>query len=648
MTPMTRNLHALVAMAGGMTKQKLRTLKARRWKYPLSLERQYATAISRYFDKVWREYAQVAVGTMVPHGDAVDLNPEGTGPALAAIVTIAEGMDKFNRNELAAFQKIAIGAAFTEDEPWLPGVLDTWAREQVTLITKASQDMRDAVARRVRDGVKEGLLSSEVTDNIARDLPRISYNRAKIIARDQTAKLNSDLTQGRMADAGIETYIWDTAQDERVRGNPGGKYADALPSHWVMQGKICRWDNPSVCQNEQGEWVSRPPEAPTTHPGVAIMCRCVAIPNWQELEGIAGLNVPVVEPAPAVEPVAVAPEPQADLGILGKSSSEFVDNIRRRFDTAENFSEEFLSNAWERLQNLPAPVRAAMGTRLDNLYQLATEGTQEYYQPGRNRVVVRASKKAGASRGSDLIHEVGHALDNAMGKNSGTRAQYISSVKLAEFGDRNLAEIIRDELVDPMLSAAKKDRPNVLRSMVYEAVQALKAAQKELGDSYYDLNAFSKMYRANQYELAELFTKVKAGPDIFAAVEDGKTDQVVAYLLGRLELKANSRAAVIVDKRSIYVTSVLDDLNAAGDLSAIRDSFSDMIEAATGNTGYFGSAGHGVKYWKDDPVEGPCTEAFAEILEMMGSTSTGAARILNKYLPTARDFVVKAIEGGRL
>lgn len=312
MTPMTRNLPALVAMSGGMTKQKLRTLKARRWKYPLSLERQYATAISRYFGKVWREYAQVAVGTMVPHGDAVDLNPEGTGPALAAIVTIAEGMDKFNRNELAAFQKIAIGTAFTEDEPWLPGVLDTWAREQVTLITKASQDMRDAVARRVRDGVKEGLLAREVTDNIARDLPRISYNRAKIIARDQTAKLNSDLTQGRMADAGLETYIWDTAQDERVRGNPGGKYADALPSHWVMQGKICRWDNPAVCQNEQGEWVSRPPEAPTTHPGVAIMCRCVAIPNWQELEGIAGLNVPVVEPAPAVEPVAGTSENLAE------------------------------------------------------------------------------------------------------------------------------------------------------------------------------------------------------------------------------------------------------------------------------------------------------------------------------------------------
>ena len=309
----TRNLPALVALSGGMTGSKLRRLKARRWKYPLSLERQYTTAIARYLDKVWREYSALAVGTMVPRSDAVDLNPDGTGPALAAIVSVAKNMADFNKKELGAFQSIAIGTAFTEDETWLPATLDRWAREQVTLITKASQDMRDAVARRVREGIKNGELGRDITRKIAMDLPRISYNRAKIIARDQTAKLNGDLTQGRMTDAGLETYIWDTAQDERVRGNPGGKYADAVPSHWVMQGLVCRWDNPAVCRNEHGEWVSRPPEAPTTHPGMAIMCRCVARPNWGELENVGPLDVPVAagvtassipEPTPVVESVA--------------------------------------------------------------------------------------------------------------------------------------------------------------------------------------------------------------------------------------------------------------------------------------------------------------------------------------------------------
>lgn len=640
----TRNLPALVAATGGMTPVKLRRLKARRWKYPLGLERQYTAAISKYLTKVWKEYAVVAVGTMLPRADAVDLNAEGSGPALGAIVSIAKDMDKFNRNELAAFQKIAIGDAFTEDEAWLPGVLDAWSREQVTLITKASQGMRDAVARRVRDGVKEGLLAKEVTANIARDLPRISYNRAKIIARDQTAKLNADLTQGRMNDAGLQTYIWDTAQDERVRGNPGGKYANALPSHWVMQGKVCRWDNPAVCQDSNGEWVPRPADAPTTHPGVAILCRCVAIPNWQELEGIAGLGVPVAVPAPVVPEPELEPEPEVDPGILGKTAAEFVTNIRTRFDTAEKFSTPYLEAAWTRLQNLPPKVRGALASRLDNLYQVATEGSKAYYSPLYNRVVVQGTLKKGTSLGSDLVHEVGHALDHTIGKKGGQFSRYASAVRLAEFGNRNLAEIVRDELVEPMLEAAKKDRPNVLRDMLSEASRLWKAQREKLGDAFLDMPTRFRFFKAGAWDVVDLLEKLKAGPDVWAAIEDGNIGHAVSQLLPRLDLKSNAKAAVKVDRRSIFVTSVNDDLLAAGDLSAIRSSFSDMVEAATGNTGYFGTAGHGAKYWRDDIENAASTEAFAEILEMLASPSPGAARILNKYLPTARDFVLAVIE----
>ena len=280
--------------AGGMTRAKLRRLKVRKWKYPLALERQYTSAINRFMTKRWKEYAAIAVPMMVPREDALaDLEPEpGTnGPALGAIVNIALSLDAFNKKELDAFKKIAIGEAFQEMEPWVKNVLDTWAREQVTLISKASQDMLDTVARRIRDGVKAGRSAREVTAMINADLPGISYRRARIIARDQTAKLNSSLTQGRMADAGLETYIWDTAQDERVRGNPNGRYANAIPSHFMMQGKLCRWDDPTVWF-ENGEWVKRAPDAPYFHPGMAIMCRCVAVPNWDELEDVAASDLP--------------------------------------------------------------------------------------------------------------------------------------------------------------------------------------------------------------------------------------------------------------------------------------------------------------------------------------------------------------------
>lgn len=285
----TRKFATALSLAGGATKSKIRKLKGRRWKYPLSLELRYATAINRYITKRWKEYAAQALAMMVPRMDAaVDLEPAPGeyGPALGAIVSIARNIGEFNRREMDAFRKIAVGDAFVQDEPWVEKTLQDWAQNQVSLITKATDDMRDAVARRVRDGVKHGKTNREIESQIMRDLPGIGRRRAQIIARDQASKLNASLSEGRMKDAGLETYIWETAYDERVRGLPGGKYPKALPSHWAMQGKICRWDDPTVYLNSKGEWEKRPANCPYTTPGTEILCRCVALPNWDELEEV--------------------------------------------------------------------------------------------------------------------------------------------------------------------------------------------------------------------------------------------------------------------------------------------------------------------------------------------------------------------------
>ena len=316
----TRKFATALSQAGGITKGKLRRLKGRRWKYPLSLEMRYATAINRYMTKRWKEYAAQAVAMMVPRNDAaVDLEPgQGEyGPALGAIVGVARNISEFNKKEMDAFRKIAVGDAFVQDEPWVAKTLNDWAQNQVSLITKATQDMLDKVAARVRTGVKEGQTNREITRKIMSDLPGISFRRARIIARDQASKLNGELSQERMTDAGLETYIWETAYDERVRGRPGGRYPHAMPSHWEMQGKICRWDDPTVCRSTSGEWEKRPANAPYNHPGMEIMCRCVALPNWDELEEVVPAEplpqgVPEVEvPAPPVVRLTQTEHPES-------------------------------------------------------------------------------------------------------------------------------------------------------------------------------------------------------------------------------------------------------------------------------------------------------------------------------------------------
>ena len=468
----TRQFITRLSQAGGMTRPKLRRLKARRWKYPLSIERQYTASISRYLSRQWKEYAAMATRMMVPRSDAVeDLSPVPgtTGPALGAIINIASSLDAFNRREMEAFRKIAVGEAFQEDEPWVKSVIDTWSREQVSLITKASQDMRDAVARRVRDGVKRGLTGRDIEKTVMQEMPGISFRRARVIARDQASKLNASLTQGRMADAGLSTYIWDTAQDERVRGNPGGKYSRAISSHWEMQGKICRWDDPTVCLDDSGEWVKRPANAPYFHPGMAIMCRCVALPNWQELEGVKDSGLPAVEPV--AMPAAVEPTPaEDDSARVDEFAGRIADLFVKRDLLQPDSRGTYVTAMKEAISRLPEGWRKAW---------LDTAAVTKIRTNRRLRVshqeVVSGDVVFSSNRVTTVMHGLGHAtmarltdhewlerMYSAMEAKGGLSAKYAQSFRNfggGNFKDRaaqvQLGMKIKEEWLDGFASSVR-------------------------------------------------------------------------------------------------------------------------------------------------------------------------------------------------
>lgn len=88
---------------------------------------------------------------------------------------------------------------------------------------------------------------------------------AKRLARDQTSKINTAVTQARNEEIGLEEYIWRTTGDSRVVGTPGGLYVKPNKlhgNHYERNGKKFRWDSP-------------PPDG---HPGWPINCRCWADP----------------------------------------------------------------------------------------------------------------------------------------------------------------------------------------------------------------------------------------------------------------------------------------------------------------------------------------------------------------------------------
>jgi hypothetical protein len=98
-----------------------------------------------------------------------------------------------------------------------------------------------------------------------RHLSGVSERQANIIARDQTSKINMAINQARQQEVGIEEYIWRTAMDRRVVGNPNGAYPEGNHvhgNHWKREGQIFRWDKPPF----------------DGHPGYSINCRCVPEP----------------------------------------------------------------------------------------------------------------------------------------------------------------------------------------------------------------------------------------------------------------------------------------------------------------------------------------------------------------------------------
>lgn len=111
---------------------------------------------------------------------------------------------------------------------------------------------------------------------------KVSDGRAKVLARDQTSKMNTSISAIRQVNLGIDCYVWKTVEDERVVGRPGGVYPKTTKlhkNHYIMQGLLCKWADPNVYSDDKGAtWKPRTAQMPHNHPGDDIMCRCRPAP----------------------------------------------------------------------------------------------------------------------------------------------------------------------------------------------------------------------------------------------------------------------------------------------------------------------------------------------------------------------------------
>ncbi|CAM5194766.1 Phage putative head morphogenesis protein, SPP1 gp7 family OS=Bosea thiooxidans OX=53254 GN=SAMN05660750_03337 PE=4 SV=1 [Bosea thiooxidans] len=169
-----------------------------------------------------------------------------------------EGRNRRKWNE-AVRSAIGIDLGAVLQAEGIGGTIDAAVLRNVSLVRGLSQDVAKRLSAKLLDGLTRGLNNREIEKIITTEFG-IARRRAKLIARDQAGSFNGDLNRIRQTAMGVTEYVWSTSLDERVRGNPEGKYPNARPSHWAREGKTFRWDKP-------------PSDG---HPGQPINCRCTA------------------------------------------------------------------------------------------------------------------------------------------------------------------------------------------------------------------------------------------------------------------------------------------------------------------------------------------------------------------------------------
>jgi SPP1 gp7 family putative phage head morphogenesis protein len=168
-------------------------------------------------------------------------------------ITTGNQTSQWNQEQWQKVVEAVIGAPLLTAEPWLMDQIKSFASQNVDLITKTAQEVKDDVGRIINDGLQRGKRVQSIRKDILSETKlepgrfKKTKTRADLIAVDQVEKLNGQLSQLRQNEIGVERYTWRTVMDDRVR-----------LSHQVMEGRLCRWDDSLVYSPDGGEtWIGR-------------------------------------------------------------------------------------------------------------------------------------------------------------------------------------------------------------------------------------------------------------------------------------------------------------------------------------------------------------------------------------------------------
>lgn len=229
---------AAVKVAGKLVKEKSTEIPSKR-----KLQREIDAAMDGVEDE-WRDGYTTALEAQIELGYDAALSIPFNEPYKDEIEAI-RARDKAGRRKLLEARSIA-------------------SFDQISNTTT------EKIMRVIENGVKESQSLSEIRDGIM-EVSKLSFSRASTIARTETLIANSIGEAAAMRNASEVipdlVKVWINANDERVRGNPGGLYPDSEADHWRMMSE-------TIPHNEKFSNGLAFPRDPSGEAGDVINCRC--------------------------------------------------------------------------------------------------------------------------------------------------------------------------------------------------------------------------------------------------------------------------------------------------------------------------------------------------------------------------------------
>lgn len=180
-------------------------------------------------------------------------------------------MDDSTKSRLQDSIRDAVGIDFIQltQTEGLTDALKSSIFENTRLIKSIPEQYLGKIEEIINQNSIKGGATESMIDAI-RGTYNTSVSRARLIARDQSNKLNGTLTRERQTSIGVRAYRWRTVGDGNVR-----------ETHKERNGKVYAWKLEDVGKRlADGTRLLNPGFTPNDigHPGDDIQCRCIAEP----------------------------------------------------------------------------------------------------------------------------------------------------------------------------------------------------------------------------------------------------------------------------------------------------------------------------------------------------------------------------------